>query len=519
MPGTRECTGNTPRTCSQLGEWSSGASCDFVCDDGECAGSCVPEARRCVGQTRQVCDWQGAWGQTEPCQFVCSNGDCVGSCVPGEVHCKDAITLEACNQTGTWEFTACEFACTVVYPDGGECGGVCIPGSKSCDGKTPKECSGGVWAFGTPCTIACVNGGCADCEPGAKDCNGTEPMTCSALGHWTYGAPCPTGCVAGDCTGGVCTPGAKQCNGTIPQTCSSAGQWTNGTACAHLCTAGVCTGVCTPGEKGCSGNTPQTCNSAGNWTSGTGCSGQTPICSGGSCAAPPVGPMTLVNGPGFPAINYLIDSTEVTREQYEGWLLTNPSISAQSASCKPWNSTFTPDSSCMAGLSVCKGAACAKHPQVCIDWCDARAYCLSVGKHLCGRVGGGALLQSDMNDATKAQWYNACSSDGVYMYPYGNTYGAHMCNGHEHNVGTTLPAGSMASCQSSAGGFKSVFDMSGNVYEWEDACSASTGQYDTCGLRGGSYKMAAETSLACKNQVNTRNYYSEDVGFRCCQDL
>jgi formylglycine-generating enzyme required for sulfatase activity len=231
--------------------------------------------------------------------------------------------------------------------------------------------------------------------------------------------------------------------------------------------------------------------------------------------------MTLVNGTVFPTVNYLIDTTEVTREQYEGWLLTNPSIAAQPTSCKPWNTTFVPDATCMAGWTVCKGASCGQHPQVCVDWCDAKAYCQSVGKRLCGRIGGGVLQPSETNDATKAQWYNACSAGGSLAFPYGNSYGAHKCNGYEHGIGTTVSAGSMSTCQSSKGGYVNVFDMSGNVYEWEDVCNGSTGQYNTCSMRGGAYKNAAEDSLRClhTNQANARSYYFEDLGFRCCKDL
>ena len=77
-------------------------------------------------------------------------------------------------------------------------------------------------------------------------------------------------------------------------------------------------------------------------------------------------------------------------------------------------------------------------------------------------------------------WFLACSHGAEQRaYPYGNTFETASCNGcaYEATCGQvvynlTTPVGSLASC---AGGYPGLFDMSGNVEEWEDACTLSPG--------------------------------------------
>lgn len=478
---------------------------------------CVSGDRNCDGTTPQLCDASGHWQSETPCEFICTNGQCEGECEPNSKDC-DGNVPRSCSLDGAWQLeAACEYLC-----EEGSCVGVCHPGEKQCQALTPEFCnSSGAWTNETPCPYSCENGMCVgDCAPGSKDCLGNVPRTCSASFLWDEGPPCEFACVDGECQG-VCVPGTKRCSGKVPETCDVAGQWAAGSSCPYVCANGVCSGVCSPGAKTCDGNTPKVCDASGHWTAQSACSGQTPFCEGGECVAPPVGEMTVVNGPGFPPTSYLIDSKEVTRAEYEGWLLTNPSITNQPTVCRPWNTTFAPTPTCMAKSNVCSGGNCDNHPIVCVDWCDARAYCAAVGKHLCGRIGGGVLLASEMNDPNKAQWYRACSSGGTWSFPYGNTYAPNTCNGKEHNQGTTVPTGSMGQCQSSTGGYHGVFDLSGNVFEWEDACEANTGQYDRCGVRGGGFTMPGPLYLTCHNpqQLNERRYFAENVGFRCCKEL
>jgi formylglycine-generating enzyme required for sulfatase activity len=121
-------------------------------------------------------------------------------------------------------------------------------------------------------------------------------------------------------------------------------------------------------------------------------------------------------------------------------------------------------------------------------------------------------------DASSSQWYNVCSSGGVNAYTYGNTYNGPACNDYDFWGGTnytTLPVGHMTDCHG-PDPYAGVFDMTGNVTEWEDSCSASTGETDNCRLRGGTFG-AAQNVLGC-NYLYTlpRNTISVAFGFRCC---
>lgn len=206
--------------------------------------------------------------------------------------------------------------------------------------------------------------------------------------------------------------------------------------------------------------------------------------------------------------SYCIDSTEVTNEDYAAFIATSPQATAQPAECL-WNTGFYPSLGLPSGKET--------HPVVGVDWCDARAYCAWAGKHLCGKIGGGPNLYADAADATKSQWFAACSADATRAFPYGDTYAASTCNGWDYGLAHAIPVGAASACE---GGYPGVMDMSGNVWEWEDSCTAATGSSDECRLRGGSFYFDA-SGLGCTSVNYTlplRNTQSEAVGFRCCAD-
>jgi formylglycine-generating enzyme required for sulfatase activity len=221
---------------------------------------------------------------------------------------------------------------------------------------------------------------------------------------------------------------------------------------------------------------------------------------------------------------FCIDSTEVTRRQYAAWLATSPSLSLQDSSCS-WNASFSPDATCMSNSSVCQ-QNCDNHPQVCVDWCDASAFCKSLGKRLCGKIGGGANAYTDTANAQTSQWYAACSSGGQNNWVYGNTWdGVGICNNYSAKNGSTVPVASYASCASSVSGYKGVYDLSGNVWEWEDSCNGTSGQNDYCHIRGGAWVNCFGPG-ACDYPYNqdacyypaalTRQWADPYTGFRCC---
>ncbi len=113
-----------------------------------------------------------------------------------------------------------------------------------------------------------------------------------------------------------------------------------------------------------------------------------------------------------------------------------------------------------------------------------------------------------------SQWYASCSMDGTRLFPYGATYDAGACNGEDYGADEAVAVGTRPACQSYPG----VFDLSGNVHEWENACDANAGQDDFCLSRGGSFK-SWNTLLQCSFSTGAvRHFVSDQQGFRCCSD-
>lgn len=229
----------------------------------------------------------------------------------------------------------------------------------------------------------------------------------------------------------------------------------------------------------------------------------------------------MVRIPAPDGTTYCIDSTEVTNYQYLRFLQAKTSAdggtdtSGQDAWCS-WNTSYEPEG--MACVAHFDAYVRPDHPVVCVDWCDAYAYCKWAGKHLCGKIGGGANAYADPADPTKSQWFNACSKGGTLTYPYGGTYSGLVCNGSDNGGAVTVPVGSKATCE---GGYAGLFDLSGNVSEWEDSCNGTAGPDDACRLRGGSFRYGLlVSSLRCDDAgtINRSISYNPEFGFRCCAE-
>jgi formylglycine-generating enzyme required for sulfatase activity len=209
--------------------------------------------------------------------------------------------------------------------------------------------------------------------------------------------------------------------------------------------------------------------------------------------------------------DYSIDVTEVTQGQYDAWLLTNPEAPASTDKNCSWNTSYAEQATGYSGTNA------EHHPVVNVDWCDAYAYCLGVGKRLCGAIGEGPVAYSvGYADASISQWYRACSSGGTNTYQYGNSYQASYCDGDAaSDAQQTVAVGSFRQCVTSATGYAGAYDLSGNVSEWEDSCD-STGQLAFCRLRGGSYYNDDDGLTCGSDAYDNRSGVSVNVGFRCC---
>ncbi len=217
---------------------------------------------------------------------------------------------------------------------------------------------------------------------------------------------------------------------------------------------------------------------------------------------------------------YFIDATEVTRGQYQDFLDSHPAIIPDYDTTCNWDDDYAPDAVCMAGEHVYEGDDADHHPVTCIDWCDARTYCVAAGKRLCGKIGTLDPLPFDEYDNPEtSQWYRACSTAGVLDYPYGDEYDSMACNGYYKAITvsdpvTTSVAGSLDSCQSVLPGYSGVYDLSGNIVEWENSCESDQPGAN-CHVRGGAFVDGG--GLNCANATaGRRQTVHFTQGFRCC---
>lgn len=200
--------------------------------------------------------------------------------------------------------------------------------------------------------------------------------------------------------------------------------------------------------------------------------------------------------------SFCIDATEVIERDYSAFLTAKKGdTSGQHPSCAA-NTSFQPDPTLFPKTPT--------GPVRGVDWCDAHAYCAWAGKRLCGKIGGGSVPTLSLDDPEISQWYRACSKAGTRKFPYGDTYDATACRTKQSG---SVIAGSLAKCE---GGYPGIFDMSGNVWEWEDGCDDATGE---CPLRGGGWPqegIAAGCAYLGVRYRSDRTESSGDRGIRCC---
>jgi hypothetical protein len=175
--------------------------CPFVCQAGQCAGVCVPGSLDCTGNTPMSCGTNGQWSLGTACPYACYRGACCTASTP-DVCATGCVNLS----TNNANCGACGVTCS-----GGK---TCQSGSCACPaGQT--DCSGtcadlltsnaNCGACGSPCVAGtiCQAGSCV-CPSGQTDCSGTcvdlktNAAHCGSCGHVCGGG-------GGSCYAGLCS--------------------------------------------------------------------------------------------------------------------------------------------------------------------------------------------------------------------------------------------------------------------------------------------------------------------------
>lgn len=265
-------------------------------------------------------------------------------------------------------------------------------------------------------------------------------------------------------------------------------------------------GLSEPGAGGAAGSGgAASATGSGGGTGSTGGSG-----AGGGVQCPGTAGPVMVN-----LGDFCIDATEVTRAQYAEFLAAD--VNPQSETGLPaecaWNITYEPAGAQTDGDDF---------PVVNVDWCDAYAYCEWAGKRLCGRIGGKESPFSEFANPTGSQWYAACSIRGTMVYPYG-PYDPKVCVGSAYDgvsgvqmTDQMLQVKMAAECHGAVAPYDEIYDMSGNVSEWEDSCDGTLGANDHCHRRGGSFIFEGSDIQCADDSHSSRETTSPSNGFRCC---
>jgi len=183
---------------------------------------------------------------------------------------------------------------------------------------------------------------------------------------------------------------------------------------------------------------------------------------------------------------FWIDTTEVTVRQYTVFLRNHGPV-ADDARC-PTGPSTTDD--CVAnrrastepdggGDAPPDAGAASNLPQVCVDWCEAKAFCEWAGKQLC---------HDDVHAApsellSKSDFFAACTEgegtsahDPRYGCGASQTCSPSTCNGNSGGPKHLLAVGMKTGCTvTSAAEGCLISDLSGNASEWTDGCEYTFG--------------------------------------------
>jgi formylglycine-generating enzyme len=230
---------------------------------------------------------------------------------------------------------------------------------------------------------------------------------------------------------------------------------------------------------------------------------------------------------------YCIDQLEVTRGEYQAFLdAKKGDTSGQPKECAgnlsfepPQDPLEDPEDACPE-FSLEKYPEYRDYPAVCVDFCDAYAYCASAGKRLCGKIGETKPGVQAMDHATlvevagsaQSEWAYACSNGGKTAYPYGESYEPAKCidktRVDQQGLDARLAATEGETCHGTEPPYDQIYHLSGSVSEWINFCDPPN--YG-CGIVG--FGVEPSELYGCF-AVATSYLLSQNAGkgFRCCAD-
>jgi len=211
---------------------------------------------------------------------------------------------------------------------------------------------------------------------------------------------------------------------------------------------------------------------------------------------------------------YCIDAFEVTNAEFNVFLQTADSLT-------PLPSRLAPPVCASPGVGrrpdVEADPAKANRPAEAMGWCFAYAYCAWVGKRLCGKIGGSESVARNSGEIDlQNQWDYACASGAIgSAYPYGALYDASTCNTETHVL---ADVDANPTCHGQGAPFDRIFDMSGNVAEFDDSVDYNRAE-PAADPRGGGAEGTASGARCSSGSAFGVYEGFQGVGFRCCADL
>ncbi|MBI4705960.1 MAG: SUMF1/EgtB/PvdO family nonheme iron enzyme [Deltaproteobacteria bacterium] len=274
---------------------------------------------------------------------------------------------------------------------------------------------------------------------------------------------------------------------------------------------------------------------------------------GASAVACPKGlagpPLVLVPSPG--SGSFCMDARETTRGEYDSFLAAKGSDGGGQAPECSWNDSFVPTlwpldpADDNPPLYYCPpehwNGMHADWAVDCVDFCDALAYCEWAGKRLCGRVGGPAkwgrvyiaYKTKDEYDAfvpvaksVESEFVSACTQGGATKYPYGDQYEPARCIDskwvEKYGADSVAVADtSSRECHGTEPPYDAIYDLSGNVGEWQNMCYYWPNVPEIGGsLLGGSRDpsdVGRQDCVGDYGKASARSVFG-NVGIRCCAD-